>query len=234
MKTVGIIPARYNSSRIINKPLIKINNKTLIQCTYEAVIDAKIFDSVYLTTDSKKIQRVAESFGGQCIITSKKHRNGTERCAQVIKSIGDIDAEDLIVNIQCDEPYLKKIHFKKILSLFEKNVEIGTLICPLNDDEIKDSSVVKVKINNENCAKYFKRKVIKENKLYKHIGVYAYKTKTLQQICQLPVLEKEINQSLEQLRWLLSGYKIYCALIKDNLTSINTYKDIKKITKKSL
>ena len=232
MKIIGIIPARYQSTRIINKPLIEINGKPLVQCTYEAALNSNLFDSIYVTTDSAKIRKKAEHFGAQCTMSSKLNRNGTERCVELIKSLNtDISADDLIVNIQCDEPFLKPKHFKKIISLFKKNIEIGTLICPLNEIEKNDNSVVKVKINMQNTALKFQRNITTSCQLYKHIGIYAYKKNTLEKLGKLPIIEQEITESLEQIRWLYYNYKIHCGLIKDNLTSINTYSDIKKVIK---
>ena len=121
---------------------------------------------------------------------------------------------------------------KKIISLFKKNIEIGTLICPLNDIEKNDTSVVKVKINRQNTALKFQRNITTTScQLYKHIGIYAYKKITLEKLGKLPIIKQEITESLEQIRWLFYNYKIHCGLIKDNLTSINTYNDIKKVIK---
>ena len=114
MKIIGIIPARYSSSRLTNKPLIKIKNKTLIQLTYEAVSNSNLFDLIYIATDSKKIKNTATAFGAKCILTKQTHRNGTERCIEAIKKMPiPIEDEDIIINIQCDEPFIQKKHLYK-------------------------------------------------------------------------------------------------------------------------
>ena len=240
MKVIGIIPARYKSKRLTNKPLIQINNKPLIQLTYEAAINAKVFDTIYITTDSKKVQTIAEKFGATCILTSENNRNGTERCAELIKKINSkISLTDLIINIQCDEPFLTQEHFKKIINLFKHNTQIGTLISHLEKKEISDESIVKVNINTDFLAIDFSRKKRNWNNTvrlfqqahYKHIGIYAYTKATLLELGELKVTERERNESLEQLRWLEYNYPIQCEFIEESLISINTKNDLKKVLK---
>ena len=156
MKIVGIIPARYDSKRLFAKPLININNKPLIQLTYEAAFTSRLFDAIYIATDSKKIKNITDSFGANCILTKKEHRNGTERCCELITILNTtVNNEDLIINIQCDEPFLKKSHFQTIIQLFNTNTEIGTLISPIHKDEVSDKSIVKVKTNNKLTIKKY-------------------------------------------------------------------------------
>ena len=232
MKIIGIIPARYNSQRLSNKPLININGKPLIQCTYEAVLNSKVFDLIYITTDSEKIKKIVEQFGAKCILTSIKHRNGTERCVELINKLkATISNNDLIVNTQCDEPFLEREHFEKIISLFNNPTAIGTLICPLESTDFKDQSIVKVMTNSNHMALDFKRTINSEKKLYKHIGIYAYKVSTLLKLGKLALGKRELNESLEQLRWLENNYRIHCGLIKKNVISINTKNDLKKVIK---
>ncbi len=234
MKVIGIIPARYKSSRLFGKPLIKIKNKPLIQLTYESVLNSNLFDLIFITTESKKIKEVATSFGAKCIITSEENINGTERCGELVHKLNDqINDTDLIINIQCDEPFIKKVHLKKIINLFIKtNPQIGTLICPINELEFSDKSIVKLILRKDRTAIDFQRRISnfkKNNKKYKHVGIYAYRKKILLQLITLKKTKRELNENLEQLRWIEHKYMISCVFIKENLTSINTIDDLKKL-----
>tara|TARA_B100000902_G_C27313529_1_gene919852 strand:+ start:776 stop:1477 length:702 start_codon:yes stop_codon:yes gene_type:complete len=233
MKVVGIIPARYGSKRLPGKPLITINNKPLIELTYHAVAQSKLFDLILIATDSERISSLSKSFGAECIITSNTSQNGTERCADLINRLDkQIHNQDLIVNIQCDEPFIKKEHLKKIIKLFNKSTKIGTLISPIHHNELNDSSVVKLITDHNRNAIDFSRNTdnfSKKNKLYKHIGVYAYLKSTLIEISTLKETKREKEEKLEQLRWLQNNYPISCAFIKENLQSINTLDDIKNL-----
>ncbi len=234
MKIIAVIPARYKSTRLTNKPLIQINNKPLIQLTYEAVVNTNLFDSIYITTDSKKIQTISENFGATCILTSIENRNGTERCIEFIDRTNEnISQNDLIINIQCDEPFIEKKHVKKLINLFQED-SIGTLITPLQPSEITDKSIVKVITTKDLKAIDFARtnkNWTETEKLFKHIGVYAYTKRTLLKLKKLEVTKRELTESLEQLRWLKYNYTIKCAVINESLISINTKNDLKKVLK---
>ena len=183
MKIIAIIPARYDSTRLKVKPLIQINNKPLIQVTYEAASQSMLFDSIFVATDSEKIRKVVANFSGEAILTTKNCQNGTERCAALVKQL-NINDEDIIINIQCDEPFIQGIHLKNIINLFRKNIQIATLISSITKDEIDNESIVKVIKHNNNIAIDFSRNKIqldKTRKLYKHIGIYGYRKKTLLQ-----------------------------------------------------
>ncbi|MBF25803.1 MAG: 3-deoxy-manno-octulosonate cytidylyltransferase [Flavobacteriales bacterium] len=233
MKIIGIIPARYGSKRLPGKPLIKIKNKSLLELTFNAVSKSKVFDLIFITTDSKKIIDLSKSIGAECIRTSKNNQNGTERCAELITKLNmQIDNHDLIVNIQCDEPFIQKNHLEKLINLFDTPTKIGTLVAPINKNEINDPSVVKVSIDKNGDAINFNRnikKLEKKNKLYKHIGVYAYQKPTLLEIVHLKSTKREQEEKLEQLRWLQNHYQISCQFIKENLKSINTINDLKNL-----
>ena len=233
MKIIAIIPARYGSKRLLAKPLIKIKNKPLVQLTYEAVLASKLFDAIFIATESKKIQQVTSAFGGTCIMTSEHCKNGTERCAELVNKL-NFHNNDLIVNIQCDEPFIQKKHLQKVINLFQKNAKIGTLVSPIEKSEMLDPSIVKLNMNTNNHAIDFTRDVTKLKKgykIYKHIGVYGYTQSTLMEVSKLMRTKREENEKLEQLRWLENNYLIHCAHIEDNIQSINTKKDIKKINK---
>ena len=236
MKVIGIIPARLQSTRIVNKPLLEFNNKPLLQHTYEAVKKSGLFDYIYIATDSKIIQTTAENFNAKVIITSETNKNGTERCIELIKKNPiNTHNNDLIINIQCDEPFLQKKHFKAIIKLMKDDIQIATLISPIKKIELQDTNVVKASINDDFTATNFSRFINNFNKkdaLYKHIGVYAYKKHTLLKIAQLKEIQVEKEESLEQLRWLKNNYIIQCKSIKEDLISINTFDDVKKVLKK--
>ncbi len=236
MKIIGIIPARLQSKRLVNKPLLEFNNKTLLQHTYEAVKHSALFDHIYIATDSKLIQNAANDFNAEVILTSKKNKNGTERCIDVIKQLSqDIENNDLIINIQCDEPFLIKKHFEAIIKAMNSNVQIATLISPIKKLEFNDVNVVKVSVNKDFMANKFSRfhnKFKTKEILYKHIGIYAYKKNTLLKLSKLKEVQIEIEESLEQLRWTKNNYIIHCIPIAEDLVSINTIDDVKKVLKK--
>ena len=238
MKIIGVIPARYDSKRLLGKPLIDINGKPLIQVTYEAVLSSKLFDSVLITTESEKIKKIAHKFGATCIMTSKKCRNGTERCAELVKMIDDeIKNSDLIINIQCDEPFVQTKHLFRIINLLKSGCQIGTIISDIQDSEIKDNSVVKTQLNKNNVAINFSRSesdFINLQTIYKHVGIYGYNKKTLLTIANLQPTKNERIEKLEQLRWMDYDYEISCTIIKENLTSINTVEDLEKVVKKNI
>ena len=235
MRIIAIIPARHGSKRLFGKPLIEIYKKPLIQLTYEAVCKSKLFDVILVTTESKKIKKVATDFGSTCIITSENNKNGTERCAELIEGLNwEFNQKDIIVNIQCDEPFIQKKHLQKVINLCKKNAKIGTLISPIEKNEILDPSIVKVNTNTKNHAIDFRRDVTKLKKgykIYKHIGVYGYTQSTLMEVSKLIRTKREEKEKLEQLRWLENNYLIHCAHIEENIKSINTENDIKKINK---
>ncbi len=235
MKIIAIIPARHGSKRLFGKPLIEIHGKPLMQLTYEAVLQSNLFDFILLTTESNKIKKVATDFGATCIITSEKNKNGTERCAELIGGLNwEFNKKDIIINIQCDEPFIQKKHLQKVINLFQKNAKIGTLISPIEKSEILDPSIVKLNTNTNNHAIDFTRDVTKLKKgykIYKHIGVYGYTHSTLMEVSKLMRTKREEKEKLEQLRWLENNYLIHCAYIEDNIQSINTKNDIKKINK---
>lgn len=231
MKIIAIIPARYKSTRLKEKPLIPIHNKPLIQVTYEAVLQSMLFDSIFIATDSEKILKVVTNFEGKAILTTNNCQNGTERCAELVKQL-NINDEDLIINIQCDEPFIQTTHLKKIINLFRKDIQIATLISSINKNEIDNESIVKaIKKNNNIAVDFSRNKINLDNTktLYKHIGVYGYRKKTLLKIAKLKNTTRELSEQLEQLRWIENNYNISCALIKDNLTSINTKNDVKNL-----
>lgn len=219
MKTFVIIPARYASTRFPGKPLVQINGKPMIQHVYEAALTSDA-DDVIVATDDERIRQCVAQFGGKAVMTSPLHPSGTDRCGEVAQSLQLAD-DDVIINIQGDEPFITKNEINSLADLFSQpQINIATLIKEIdNPDEINDPNKVKVVISKQNKAIYFSRLPIPFVRnagsitphYYKHIGIYAYRKQTLEQLVKLPESGLEKAEKLEQLRWLENGYEIYTA-----------------------
>lgn len=249
MKFIGIIPARYASTRLPGKPLIQIAGKPMIERVYER--SCKILEDVWVATDDERIFNVVKGFGGKVVMTSKKHRSGTDRCAEAIDLIHEETglSFDVIVNIQGDEPFIFPEQIGTILTCFdEPGTEIATLVKPINNSEdIFDPNKPKVVLNNRKEAIYFSRSPIPyirdkaknqkywiRHQFYKHIGMYAYRYQTLKEITLLEPSYLEQAESLEQLRWIENGYKIKVEFTEHDSISIDTKRDLQKINQTSL
>ncbi|MBK7570913.1 MAG: 3-deoxy-manno-octulosonate cytidylyltransferase [Bacteroidetes bacterium] len=242
MKIIGIIPARYASTRFPGKPLVDIQGKSMIQRVYEQCIKADKLSSVLIATDDQRIYDHVISFGGKAWMTSPEHQSGTDRCAEIIESgkAGDWHA---VINIQGDEPYIHPEQINLLCEVMqEKSVAIGTLVKKIDaQSELFNHNNVKVVLNNKLDAIYFSRSPIpfnrnfpedewlKHSTYYKHIGIYGYKTKTLLEISRLAKTNLEITESLEQLRWIENGYQIKAAVTHLESVSIDTPDDLLKI-----
>ncbi|MCK9254703.1 MAG: 3-deoxy-manno-octulosonate cytidylyltransferase [Bacteroidales bacterium] len=243
MEFIAIIPARYGSTRFPGKPLVLINNKTMVHNVYMQV--AKVFDEVWVATDDIRIVNEVESFLGNVVLTKKKHKSGTDRCAEAIEKIQTLKNKtwEVVINIQGDEPFIKTEQLKEIKKCFKsKRTQIATLIKPINNkDDIFNTNKPKVVINKNNEAIYFSRspipflrgvnqtKWVTKHSFFKHIGLYGYRTEVLQEITKLSVSKLEQAESLEQLRWIENGYKIKTAFTEHESISIDTPKDLEKI-----
>ena len=222
MKILGIIPARYASTRFPGKPLADINGKPMIQHVYEKA--AQKLDEVLVATDDERIVSCIKGFKGNVILTSDKHKTGTSRCIEAyeIYSKKTKNKYDVIINVQGDEPTLMPDQFDEIISCFyDKKTEIATLTKQTLDiEEILNPNIVKVVFDKDNFALYFSRSPIpflrdKEKSLwaetgifYKHVGIYAFKTGILKKLKKLEVSILDASESLEQLNWLYHGYNI--------------------------
>lgn len=242
MKFIGIIPARYASSRFPGKPLADIGGMSMIQRVYTQVKD--VLDEVCVATDDVRIVEAVESFGGKVVMTSDQHRSGTDRCYEAYTKIGA--GYDVVVNIQGDEPFIRPEQIEILKACFsEETTQIATLVKPFlaTDDFEKDlfnPNSPKVVLNKYNEAMYFSRSVIpylrgknyKEwlscHTYYKHIGLYAYRAETLKEITCLPQSPLELVESLEQLRWLENGYKIKVGITHQETVGIDTPDDLEK------
>jgi 3-deoxy-manno-octulosonate cytidylyltransferase (CMP-KDO synthetase) len=243
MKVIGIIPARYASTRFPGKPLIDINGKTMIQRVYEQASKAGL-ERLVVATDDEQIYSHVKGFGGDVIVTSTTHTNGTERCNEVLIKIDE--AYDVAINIQGDEPYVQPEQIKNVASLFEDaNVQIGTLVKKIEkgEDLENPNSIKKVVLNEDLYAIYFSRSPIPYlqgkpmaewldyHVYYKHIGIYGYRTSVLSEIVALPPSLLEKAESLEQLRWLENGYRIKAALTDFESPSVDVPEDLELLKK---
>jgi 3-deoxy-manno-octulosonate cytidylyltransferase (CMP-KDO synthetase) len=240
MKVLGIIPARYSSSRFPGKPLIDIAGKSMIQRVVEQASKSQLIQEVVVATDDQRIFDHVESFGGKVMMTSESHMNGTERCGEVIGKLSDFD---IVINIQGDEPLIQPEQLEKVIALFEdEKVQIGSLCKMLtNPEDLFNPNRIKVVKDSKNDALYFSRGAIpfqKDQKIskwldaadyYKHIGIYAWRADTLKALLQLPVSKLEQLESLEQLRWLDAGYKIRLAETTIETPNIDTPDDLEGV-----
>lgn len=245
MKILGIIPARWASSRFPGKPLVKIGSKTMIERVY--LQSKKSLDYVVVATDDKRIFDHVKRFNGQVVMTSKKHQSGTDRCMEALEIFEKEHAQkfDVVINIQGDEPFIQVQQIQDIADSFNyKNTEISTLIKKISEPEIVfDPGCPKVIMNTKQEAIYFSRSTIpyiqntdKKNwfdkfTFYEHLGLYGYRTDILRQITRLKPSALEVAESLEQNRWIENGFKIKVIETKYENISIDTQEDLDKILK---
>lgn len=238
MKILGIIPARYASTRFPAKPLIQINGKSMIQRVYEQACKTT-FNKIVIATDDDRIYNHALEFGAHVMMTNTTHLNGTERCAEVISKIGE--KFDIVVNIQGDEPFVQPEMLQQLANTFSHQyIQIATLIKQIDHlDYLSNPSIIKVVKNKMNEAMYFSRSAIPfaRNTIdatvyYKHIGIYAFRTEILLELVKLKSSILENTESLEQLRWLENGYKIFVEETTMEADSIDTPEDLDRVLKK--
>jgi 3-deoxy-manno-octulosonate cytidylyltransferase (CMP-KDO synthetase) len=244
VKTLGIIPARFASTRFPGKPLADILGKPMIQRVYEQCLKCKSLTHIVVATDDKRIVAAVKKFGGDAILTSPSHYSGTDRCAETVKKTGG--AFDCIINIQGDEPLIQPQQITTLIRLFSKTtVGIGTLVKKISSvNELQDVSEVKVVLNKNNEALYFSRSpvpFVRNHELsqwlqhvtfFKHVGIYGYQPDVLKKIVRLPVSKLEKAEQLEQLRWLENDYTITVAETKFESFSVDHPADIEIIKQK--
>lgn len=237
MKFIGIIPARYQSSRFPGKPLAMIENKPMIQWVYENV--AKVVDGAWVATDDERIFKVVEGFGGNAVETLSTHQSGTDRCAEAAEKIAEKTDFDIVINVQGDEPFIQPKQIEMLKSCFTTDADIATLIKRIETtEELFNPNRPKVVTDNQQNALYFSRSTIPyirgiENEkwlqgqtFWAHIGMYAYKADVLQKISKLKQGLLEKAESLEQLRWLENGFKIKTAVTEHQSIGIDTPEDL--------
>lgn len=244
MKFIGIIPSRYASTRFPGKPLALIGGKTMIERVYRQA--SKELDEVVVATDDSRIYDAVTAFGGNAVMTSDQHRSGTDRCREAYHNVGS--EADVIVNIQGDEPFVAPEQIAQLKSCFEDaSVKIATLVRQfdpaLGHDALFNANTPKVVLDRNMNAVYFSRSVIpfyrnipkeewfKTAKFYTHVGLYAYKASTLDEITDLSQTPLELAESLEQLRWIENGYKIRVAVTDRATIGIDTPEDLDKAIK---
>ena len=235
MKVIGIIPARYASSRFPGKPLADILGESMIQRVYEQCKKANSLSAVIVATDDKRIFNHVLDFGGKAMMTSNSHPSGTDRCNEVIQSLNE--KYDIAINIQGDEPFINPEQINQIVSFFSSpEISISTLAKKIETlSLLTDVNSPKAIFDKNGIAQNFCRSItqIKPNQTYyKHIGIYGYRSQTLAKICKLPPSENEKTERLEQLRWLDNGYKIKVGITTFDSLSVDTPEDIEKIKAK--
>jgi 3-deoxy-manno-octulosonate cytidylyltransferase (CMP-KDO synthetase) len=226
---VGIIPSRYASTRFPAKPLVDIAGKSMIQRVYEQASKASSLSDVIVATDDQRIFDHVQGFGGKVIMTSSEHQSGTDRCAEVLSKLNNID---VVINIQGDEPFIEPEQIDQLSACFENpSTQIATLIKKIeNEEDLLSDTVVKVNRTDSNGAIYFSRKPFHAlNESYKHIGIYAYRAKTLKIVSKLPQSTNELAERLEQLRWLDNGFTIQLAETEHESNSVDTPEDLQRL-----
>ena len=241
MKFIGIIPARYASTRFPAKPLAMLGGKTVIQRVYEQVNG--VLDDACVATDNELIEAAVKAFGGKVVMTSTEHKSGTDRVQEAFEKVGA--GYDVVVNIQGDEPFIQPSQLEAVKACFDDEAtQIATLVKPFTEadgwDALKNPNSPKVVVDGRMNALYFSRSVIpylrgiekeewlKNHTFYKHIGLYAYRAEVLREITRLPQSSLELAESLEQLRWLENGYRIKVGITHTETIGIDTPEDLER------
>lgn len=245
MVILGIIPARYASSRFPGKPLVDIDGKYMVQRVFEQA--SKAIKHVVVATDDQRIYKAVESFDGKAVMTSTEHPSGTDRCAEAVVNFErEFDVKvDVVINIQGDEPFIAEKQISLLVDLFENpSTQIATLIKPVDTIEILfNPNKPKVIVDTNGKALLFSRQTIpyirgaeqsewlEKFNFYQHIGMYGYRKEVLLEITKLPKSPLEIAESLEQLRWLENGFNIQTSVTNDEGISIDTPEDLEVLLK---
>lgn len=243
MKILGIIPARYGSTRFVGKPLADINGKSMIRRVYENGL--KSIQDLYVATDDLRIVEEVERFGGKAIMTSDQHNTGTSRCLQAFETIAKRSGKkyDVIINIQGDEPLLDPEQLETLKNLFTDDyIMMGTLVTPVKDaHDLDNESEVFVVFDKNKNALYFSRSVIPylkgvtrerwiiDHTFYKHVGMYAYTPEALEIFASLPPSGLETAEGLEQNRWLEHGYSIKIGITHHPGFCVDTPEDLERV-----
>jgi len=241
MKILGIIPARYASSRFPGKPLIQIKGKSMIQLVYEQSKRSELLTDLVVATDDERIYEHVIAFGGNAVMTNTDHQSGTDRCLEALQK--NENKFDVVINIQGDEPFIDPSQITDLINCFkDKETDIATLVKKVhNIEELDNPSMVKVVINNRDQAMYFSRSIIpfihevpreewtEQYDFYEHVGIYGYTAKALKKITKLQISSYEVLEKLEQLRWLENGFTIKVAYTDIDSEPIDTPEDLERI-----
>jgi len=268
MKVLACIPARYGSARFAGKVLAKDTGKFLIQHIYERALSAKTIEKVIIATDSELVLEACKSFGAPCVMTSEKHQSGTDRIAEAVRKLADspstrigtgveriadgknkkpytLSANDIIINLQADEPEIDPANIDYLTGLLLKNKDcpMATLATEFKTaEEIQNPNIVKVAADRNGRAIYFSRSVIPYDRekngvgdikqYLRHIGIYAYRKEFLEKITALPQSRLERIEKLEQLRALENGYTILVGIVKHTCDGIDTQEQYAEFVKR--
>ncbi len=239
MKFIGIIPARYASTRFPGKPLALLGGKPVVQRVYEQV--AGVLDDAVVATDDERIEAAVHAFGGKVVMTGTHHKSGTDRCYEAYCKLGA--DHDVVVNIQGDEPFIRPEQLAAVRACFDDaDTQIATLVKPFAEADglaaLESPNSPKVVVDNRMRALYFSRSVVPylrgvpreewlaHHTFYKHIGLYAYRADALREITALPQSALEVAESLEQLRWVQNGYTIKVGISGIETIGIDTPEDL--------
>ncbi len=233
MRFVGVIPARYASTRLPGKPLLKVGGKTLVHWVYLSALQSTRLDRILVATDDERILRSVRSWDGNAVMTSDRHRSGTERVAEVAQGM----EADVFINLQCDEPALPPATIDRVCACFDQDpeVQVGTACVPLQDpEEALDPNVVKVVTDTKGRALYFSRAPVPyaregEAPYFKHLGIYGYRRRLLLNLRRLRRSPLEEIEKLEQLRFLENRIPIRVATVEEDSVGIDTREDLERV-----
>jgi len=242
MKILGVIPARYSSTRLPGKPLLLIKGKPMIVRVYEQALKSKLLNDVIVATDDKRIFDLVKNYNGNVMMTSAKHTSGTHRICEIVKKINC----DIVVNIQGDEPYISPVNIDKAIAplIEDRDINVATLAVRIkNAADIVDENKVKVVLDKANFALYFSRSAIpfdmennpaklwtlNKRKYYKHLGLYVYRKKFLEKFAKMKKSYLEDTEKLEQLRILENGERIKVIITGKDSRSVDTKEDLNLI-----
>ncbi len=245
MKIIGVIPARYASTRFPGKPLADIAGKSMIEWVYSQAKKSTKLDHVVVATDHEKIFDHMKTKGGEVLMTSKNHVSGTDRCAEALSLTNE--KFDYVINIQGDEPFIDPRQIDLLASLLEGKTELATLIKKIKKSAVlHNNNIVKVITNANQEAIYFSRSAlphlrnvapeewISKHVYFMHIGMYGYRSDVLEAITKLSPSSLELAESLEQLRWIENGYKIKVAETDIESMGIDTPEDLERASEQFL
>jgi 3-deoxy-manno-octulosonate cytidylyltransferase (CMP-KDO synthetase) len=238
-KILGIIPARFASTRFPAKALADIAGKTMVERVYEQAMKSTSLDKVVVATDHVKIMETVQQFGGNVVMTNEQHPSGTDRCFEALQR--ENLQYDYLINIQGDEPFIKPEQIDQLATLLDGNTQLATMVARIHEpDMLNNTGIVKVIFDKNMNAIYFsreslpflrgvdKKEWLKKHPYFKHVSLYAYRSDILADITALPVSSLELAESLEQLRWLENGYKIKVGITEHENFGIDTPEDLEK------
>ena len=239
MRVVGIIPARYASSRLSGKSLEMIGEVSMIMRVYTQVSEVNSFSEVVVATDDQRIYDHVRNEGGRVVMTSLSHETGTERCFEALSNLEE--NFDFIVNIQGDEPFVHPEQLNMLVASLDDSIEVATMCKKIESlEDLKDPNLPKLVFDELKNAIYFSRapipfvrehpfdKWLEHGEFYKHIGIYAYRRDILATIVKLKSSNIEMMEQLEQLRWISHGVKIHTVETEFESISVDTFEDLEK------